>query len=88
MLRGACKRDDTDVKNYDVASAKGCYRLVQDVLAQATRRSPNLPPGMRQGIVVDIRGQTISQRLLDRLVDRIVKQSGGTIGPQNIFIQR
>ena len=77
-----------DVKNYDVASAKGRYRLVQDVLAQATKRSPNLPPGMRQGIVIDIRGQTVSERLLDRLVDRIVKQSGGTIGPQNIFIQR
>ena len=77
-----------DVKNYDVASAKGRYRLVQDVVAQATKRFPNLPAGMRQGIVIDIRGQTISERLLDRLVDRIVKQSGGTIEPQNIFIQR
>jgi hypothetical protein len=77
-----------DVKNYDVASAKGRYRLVQDVIGQVESRSQNLPPGMRQGVVIDIRGQTISDKLLQRLVDRIVDKSNGAISPENIYVVR
>ena len=77
-----------DVKNYDLASAKGRYRLVQDILGQVEARSKNLPAGMRQAITIDIRGQTVNPTLLQRVIDRIVIKSNGAVKAENIFVAK
>jgi hypothetical protein len=61
---------------------------VHDVIGQVESRSQNLPPGMRQGVVMDIRGQAIGDRLLHRLVDRIVEKSNGIVSSENIHVVR
>jgi filamentous hemagglutinin len=77
-----------DVKNYNVTTAQGRHRLVQDVIGQTGPRAANLPEGMRQGVIIDIRGQQVSDKLLNRMIDRIVKQSNGAIQPENIHVRR
>jgi hypothetical protein len=77
-----------DVKNYAVETPQGRWRLVNDIVGQTSNRAANLPPGMRQGVVIDIRGQSVSDLLLQRMIDRIVKKSNGLIEPENIVIQR
>ena len=81
-------RLSVDVKNYRVTTPQGRYRLVQDVVRQAAARAANLPEGLRQGLVLDIRGQSISDTLLNSMIDRIVKQSNGAIQPENIHVRR
>jgi len=75
-----------DVKNYNVTTPQGRWRLVKDVVGQTGERAANLPEGMRQGVRIDIRGQQISDKLLQRMVDRIVKKSNGLIQPENIDV--
>jgi filamentous hemagglutinin len=47
-----------EVKNYDIAN--NSYGLIRDVSRQAVERAQHLPPGMRQEIIIDVRGQTVS----------------------------
>ena len=77
-----------DVKNYDVTTPQGRWRLVKDVVGQTSDRAANLPQGMRQGVVIDVRGQQVSDTLMERMLDRIVKKSNGTIQPENIEVVR
>jgi filamentous hemagglutinin len=71
-----------------VGTAQGRYRLVQDILGQTGARAANLPEGMRQGVIIDLRGQQISDKLLKSMLGRIVEQSKGAIQPENIHVQR
>jgi LysM repeat protein len=87
-LSSKLERLSVDVKNYEIATAKGRYRLVQDIVGQVESRTKNLPANMRQGIIIDIRGQTIRAELLERLLDRIVRRTNGVIRPENIFVAR
>jgi RHS repeat-associated protein len=77
-----------DVKNYDVTTAQGRWRLVNDVVGQAEKRASNLPEGMRQGVRIDLRGQQLSDKLLQGMLNRIVKKSDGRIQPDNIDVLR
>jgi hypothetical protein len=77
-----------DVKNHDVTTAQGRYRLVEDIVGQVEARSNNLPPGMRQGVIIDIRGRTVSDVLLQRMIDRIVSRSNGAIRSENVYVER
>jgi hypothetical protein len=77
-----------DVKNYDLTSPQGRYRLVKDVVGQTASRELNLPPGMRQGVLIDARGQDVKQKLLDNMTKRIVSKSGGRITEDNISIRK
>jgi len=81
-------RLSVDVKNYNVTTPQGRYRLVKDIVGQVGDRAANLPQGMRQGIILDIRGQSVSQGLIDRVIARIVSQSNGVIQAENIYVQR
>ena len=81
-------RLSVDVKNYDVTTSGGRYRLVKNIIGQTARRAANLPEGMRQGVWIDIRGQVVSEALLERMLARITKRSGGLIQPENIYLQR
>jgi filamentous hemagglutinin len=81
-------RLSVDVKNYDVTTPQGRHRLVKDIVGQTGARTANLPEGMRQGVIIDMRGQTISDKLLNAMINRIVVKSGGAIQADNIVIQR
>ena len=81
-------RLSVDVKDYDVATPQGRWRLVKDVVGQTGERAANLPEGIRQGVLIDIRGQQISDKLLQRMLDRIVTKSNGVIQPENIEVRR
>src|SRR5262249_17934610 len=52
-----------DVKNYNFSTKGGRSGAVRDILGQLPSRQTNLPPGMRQGIILDARGQVVSQAL-------------------------
>ena len=43
---------------------------------------------MRQGVLIDIRGQQVSDKLLNSMIDRIVVKSNGLILPENIVVRR
>ena len=77
-----------DVEEPLHTTPQGRYRLVQDIIGQTGERAANLPQGMRQGVSIDMRGQVVNQKLLDRMIDRIVKQSNGLIQRENIHLQR
>ena len=77
-----------EVKNYNVTTAQGRYRLVQDIVEQAKTRAGELPEGMRQGVTIDIRGQNVSDKLVERMVNRIVRRSDGLIEADNIVVRR
>jgi RHS repeat-associated protein len=74
-----------DVKNYNLSTPQGRYSLVQNVIDQAAVRATHLPSGYRQGLMIDVRGQTVKPRLLDAMADRIVKKTGGTVRRENIY---
>jgi hypothetical protein len=46
------------VKNYNIAKNQG--GLISNVSKQAIQRAENLPQGMQQQVVIDVRGQMIT----------------------------
>lgn len=79
-------RLSVDVKNYDVTTAKGRARLVDNVAKQVKQRAEHLREGTRQGVVLDVRGQAVAAEQLQKLQDRIVERSGGLITSDDIVI--
>jgi hypothetical protein len=77
-----------EVKNYNVESSGGRYRLQQNLVDQAKYRAEQLPEGTVQHVIVDTRGQNVPlQRLVD-LAQRIEEKSGGAIKAENIQFLR
>jgi len=68
-----------EVKNYDVETPEGRAALVDNVTAQAKNRVPELPPGTRQTVYIDVRGQNISIAATQALANKISADSGGII---------
>ena len=75
-----------EVKNYNVQTAAGRSALVRNVTQQAIERATHLPPGTQQRLIIDVRGQEISNELRQQLVERIVAGSNGALGPYDISI--
>ncbi|MGE5180825.1 MAG: hypothetical protein ACM31C_02125 [Acidobacteriota bacterium] len=73
-----------EVKNYDLGSARGEHKLIQNVVGQAQRREGHLPRGTEQKVMIDIRGQTVSPEQQARLRVRIAESSDGRITAENI----
>jgi hypothetical protein len=67
-----------EVKNYDLS--KGNSKLVNNVVKQAIKRARELPPGTKQALVVDVRGQKISDAQLSQLFRDINRKSGNLFG--------
>ncbi|MGW4336663.1 hypothetical protein ACWEK5_28210 [Rhodococcus koreensis] len=67
-----------EVKNYNLS--KGNDRLIRNVVAQAQRRAAELPPGAKQALVIDIRGQNIPEQQLQGLFQEINMRSGNLFG--------
>jgi hypothetical protein len=64
-----------EVKNYNVETNQ--RGLIENVSKQAVDRAANLPDGMKQNIVIDVRGQVLSGEKADAIVKGIVEKSGG-----------
>nr|WP_118988333.1 hypothetical protein [Photorhabdus sp. CRCIA-P01] len=71
-----------EVKNYNIATNKN--GLINNVAKQAIERQKNLPAGMKQEVVIDIRGQQVTQNQKDMIIQGIVQKSDGTISPTDI----
>ena len=75
-----------DVKNYNLQTAQGRSALIRNVAKQVGERNAHLPPGTRQGLILDIRGQRVRPDLLVKLVNRINKKTGGSINHADIYV--
>ncbi|VBS93478.1 tRNA nuclease effector CdiA-2 [Burkholderia pseudomallei] len=71
-----------EVKNYNIENNSN--GLINNVANQAIQRAVNLPEGMQQQVVIDIRGQTASPAQRTAIVQGIVQKSNGIISPLNI----
>ncbi|MGD7247815.1 hemagglutinin repeat-containing protein, partial [Ralstonia pseudosolanacearum] len=71
-----------EVKNYNIDSNSS--GLIKNVAEQAIQRQANLPAGMDQQVVIDIRGQKVTDAQKISIIKGIVKQSNGIIGPTSI----
>lgn len=77
-----------DVKNYDLSSAANRANLYNTLADQATSRAQNLPAGSFQGVVIDIRGQSIDPAVLQRIPNNIQQATGGRIRAQDVIFKR
>ncbi|WP_228999876.1 hypothetical protein [Photorhabdus aegyptia] len=75
-----------EVKNYNIATNKN--GLINNVAKQAIERQKNLPAGMEQRIVIDVRGQIVSAAQEDAIIRGVVQKSGGIIKPTDIQFKR
>lgn len=78
-----------DAKKYSkLATRAGRNKLIYDVVKQARQRaeSGNLPEGYQQAVVMDGRGQNISDEGLMEILTRIPVESGGAIAADKIWI--
>ncbi|WDJ91782.1 hypothetical protein JH302_11140 [Xanthomonas campestris] len=71
-----------EVKNYNIATNSS--KLVSSVSEQALQRSKDLPSGMQQLIVIDVRGQNVTNAQKNSVIKAIVKKSNGIISPTDI----
>jgi len=75
-----------EVKNYNIeTNAAGLIRNVSD---QAIQRAEDLPSGMAQMIVIDIREQPANEDQQQDIVDRIVERTKGIISADSIEFKR
>ncbi|WP_428945495.1 hemagglutinin repeat-containing protein [Pantoea sp. FN060301] len=75
-----------EVKNYNIE--KNQSGLINNVSKQAVERQKNLPAGMRQEVVIDVRGQQITSAQEDAIIKGIVNKSNGAINPTDIQFKR
>lgn len=65
-----------DVKNYNVESASGRSNLARNIEKQYQQRMENLPEGTKQSVLIDIRGQNVTDAELSALYNDIMKRTG------------
>lgn len=75
-----------EVKNYNIA--KNQSGLISNVSKQAIQRAENLPQGMQQQVVIDVRGQMITVDQERNIIKGIVQKSNGAIKPEAIEFKR
>jgi filamentous hemagglutinin len=75
-----------EVKNYNIASNSN--GLINNVSQQALERTANLPTGMTQTIVIDVRGQVLTAQQEFAIRQAIVQKSNGIINPSDISFKR
>ena len=68
-----------DVKNYQIETASGRSNLARNIEKQYYQRIGNLPEGTEQSVLIDIRGQNISQNNLNALYNDIVERTSNGI---------
>jgi hypothetical protein len=73
-----------EVKNYKLGTKADQRKLIRDVIEQITDRASHLPKGVRQGVVIDARGQLISPSKLLSLRTQIAEASRGLLATDDI----
>lgn len=68
-----------DVKNYNIENASRRNNLVRNIAKQYQQRIGNLPSGTRQTVLIDIRGQNISNDSLSSLYNSIMQRTNNGI---------
>lgn len=71
-----------EVKNYNIATNSS--GLINNVAQQAIQRADNLPDGMQQQIIIDVRGQTVTVQQQIAIQQGIVQKSNGIISASSI----
>jgi len=75
-----------EVKNYNIAT--NSTGLANNVAEQAILRAQNLPQGMTQTVVIDVRGQAVTAQQEFVIRRAIVQKSNGAISPSDITFKR
>jgi filamentous hemagglutinin len=75
-----------EVRNYSVANNQ--QGLVKNVSTQAIDRVANLLAGMEQQVVIDIRGQVVSDAQKNAIIRAIVSDSEGANAPDAITFKQ
>ncbi|MBC2262371.1 hypothetical protein HCB45_12340 [Listeria sp. FSL L7-0091] len=65
-----------EVKNYNVQTISGQNNLINNVSKQIKERLTNLPTGTDQTILIDVRGQNVSNDILKNIRSKILEKSG------------
>ncbi|WP_254178833.1 LXG domain-containing protein [Cytobacillus oceanisediminis] len=68
-----------EVKNYKITTSSGRNRLVNNVSKQVEKRLSDLPNGTKQSVIIDIRGQIVSDEILDELYEKIMNKTNGKV---------
>ncbi|HHR8284181.1 TPA: hypothetical protein ACS9WW_004171 [Salmonella enterica subsp. enterica serovar Muenchen] len=71
-----------EVKNYNIATNQS--KLVKNISDQVIKRQTNLPQDMKQEVVIDIRGQTVTAQQQLAIRKGIVERTNGAISPSAI----
>lgn len=75
-----------EVKNYNLANNQS--GLINNVSTQAVQRAQHLPAGMEQQVIIDIRGQVVSNAQKNDIIRGIVQQSRGAVAPDAITFKQ
>ncbi len=68
-----------EVKNYKITTSSGRSRLINNVSKQVEKRLGDLPNGTKQSVLIDIRGQNVSDEILDELYEKIMNKTNGKV---------
>ena len=68
-----------DIKNYNVESASGRSNLARNIEKQYYQRIENLPDGTKQSVMIDVRGQNVSDATLNALYDDIMQRTNNGV---------
>ncbi|VYT97218.1 hypothetical protein [Clostridium tertium] len=71
-----------EVKNYKVTTSEGRSRLINNISNQVNKRITDLPSGTSQTIIIDVRGQNVSNDVLRSIRDKILEKSNVNVNIQ------
>lgn len=60
-----------EVKNYDLTKPQNRYNLIRNLNENCLKRIDNLPPGTKQTVIIDIRGQDIDVSVIDQIRKKV-----------------
>ena len=72
-------RSSVDIKNYNIETASGRSNLANNISKQYYQRNVHLPQGTKQSILIDVRGQNVSNAELEALYNSIMKKTNNGI---------
>ncbi len=76
-----------DIKNCNVESASGRSNLARNIEKQYYQRIENLPDGTKQSVMIDVRGENVSDEALGALYDDIIPTSNADISNIDYYKQ-
>ncbi|MFJ7934368.1 T7SS effector LXG polymorphic toxin [Sporosarcina sp. NPDC096371] len=68
-----------EVKNYKITTSSGRSSLVNNVSKQVEKRLSDLPSDTKQSVIIDIRGQNVSDEILDELYEKIMNKTNSKV---------